>query len=119
MSTLAHRNPRAALADKVKLFRGFSDPSRLSILEALRRGRHSVGELVDATGLTQSNTSNHLACLLDCQLVAREQQGRFVFYQLADERVAQLFSVAEELLEDVARGVSCCPRYGPDGKGVG
>jgi ArsR family transcriptional regulator, cadmium/lead-responsive transcriptional repressor len=107
-----------SLADKVKLFRGFSDPSRLSILEALRDGPRSVGELVETTGLTQSNTSNHLACLLDCQLVTREQQGRFAYYQLSDDRVARLFSVAEELLEDVARGVSRCPRYGRDGRGA-
>jgi DNA-binding transcriptional ArsR family regulator len=124
MSTLARPTPRNALdpdalADKAKLFRGFSDPSRLSILEALRDRRRSVGELVEMTGLTQSNTSNHLACLLDCQLVTRAQQGRFVYYQLSDERVATLFRVAEDLLEGVARGVTSCPRYGPGGQGAG
>jgi ArsR family transcriptional regulator, cadmium/lead-responsive transcriptional repressor len=39
---------------KAKLFRGFSDPSRLSILEALRSGSLTVGEIVEITGLTQS-----------------------------------------------------------------
>lgn len=105
-----------SLALKAKLFRGFSDPSRLSILEAVREQARSVTEIVEITGLTQSNVSNHLACLLDCGLVAREQQGRFAFYQLSDRRVGQLLAVADEILTDVAQGMYVCPRYeAPEG----
>lgn len=100
-----------SLALKAKLFRGFSDPSRLSILEALRDDARSVGELVEMTGLSQSNVSNHLACLLDCGLVLREPQGRRVIYRIADERVGTLLALADELLEEVAQGVYVCPRY--------
>ena len=57
------------LALKAKLFRGFADPSRLAILEALRSTPLNVGEIVEATGLSQSNISNHLGCLRDCGLV--------------------------------------------------
>jgi DNA-binding transcriptional ArsR family regulator len=96
---------------KAKLFRGFSDPSRLSILEALYNGPLTVTEIVDATGLSQSNVSNHLGCLHDCGLVARKQQGRYVSYQLSDERVAGLLRLADELLADVAQGVYTCTRY--------
>ncbi len=101
---------------KAKLFRGFADPSRLAILEALRAGPLTVGEIVEATGLTQSNVSNHLGCLRDCGLVTSEQQGRFVRYELSDERVAALLSLAEELLADVAKGVYECTRYTPPRK---
>jgi DNA-binding transcriptional ArsR family regulator len=59
--------------------------------------------------------SNHLACLLDCGLVSREQRGRFAFYALADERVEILLSTVDVLLGDVATGVECCPRYGEQG----
>ena len=96
---------------KAKLFKGFSDASRLSILEVLRGGPSSVGEIVEATGLSQPNTSNHLSCLLDCGLVTREQRGRFVFYELADGRIDALLGDAEELLSEVARGVEACERY--------
>lgn len=96
---------------KAKLFRGFSDPSRLSILEALRDGPLTVTEIVAVTGLNQPNTSNHLGCLRDCGLVSAEQQGRYVRYQLSDRRVGTLLRVAEELLADVARGVYECTRY--------
>ncbi len=60
---------------KAKLFRGFSDPSRLSILECLRSGAKTVSEVVTATGRGQSSVSTHLACLYESGLVSREQRG--------------------------------------------
>ena len=98
-------------AVKAKLFRGFSDLSRLMLLEALCDGPLTVTALVERTGLTQSNVSNHLACLRDCGLVTTRAQGRYALYQLSDERVAALLNLAEELLAETAHGVDSCPRY--------
>ncbi len=100
-----------ALALTAKLFRGFSDPSRLSLLEALRNGPRCVSELVVATGLSQPNVSNHLACLYDCGLVTRAQRGRCTYYQLSDDRVGALLGIADSLLSDVAKGVYACTRF--------
>ena len=86
---------------QAKLFRGFSDPSRLSIMGVLRDGARTVSEIVETTGLTQSNVSNHLGCLRDCGLVTAKQQGRFVYYELSDERVGHLLMLADELLAHV------------------
>lgn len=94
------------------LFRGFSDPSRLSILEILRAGALTVSEITTRTRLSQSNTSNHLGCLVDCGLVNRLQRGRTVSYHLSDIRVEQLLTLADELLMEVARGVYECVHYG-------
>lgn len=96
---------------QAKLFRGFGDPSRLSILSALLNQPLTVGEIVEATGLSQPNISNHLSCLRDCGLVVSDQKGKFVQYGLSDDRVALLISLAEELLADVAQGVYQCTRY--------
>jgi DNA-binding transcriptional ArsR family regulator len=101
---------------QAKLFRGFADPSRLSILEALRDGERTVGDLVKDTGLSQPNVSNHLSCLRDCGLVNVRQQGRFAYYSLSDARVARLLALVDELLADVARGVYECTRYADPGK---
>lgn len=104
------------LATRAKLFRGFADASRLAIVETLRLGARNVGDIVEETGLGQSNVSNHLACLLDCGLVEREQRGRYVFYRLSDPRVAELLRTADALLGEVAIGVEACSRYdGPEG----
>jgi ArsR family transcriptional regulator, cadmium/lead-responsive transcriptional repressor len=102
---------KSDLALKAKLFRGFSDPSRLGLIEALREGPLTVGQLVEATGLSQSNTSNHLACLRDCGLVAAEQQGRSVLYRLSDPRIEEILTLCEALLSDVGATVYACTRY--------
>jgi ArsR family transcriptional regulator, cadmium/lead-responsive transcriptional repressor len=96
---------------RAKLFRGFSDSSRLAILDALCQGPLTVSEIAARTGLSQPNTSSHLACLWDCGLVAREQQGRYVHYRLSDDRVAALLELTDALLADVAQGVYTCTRY--------
>ena len=111
VSSVTRPANKQAVSLKAKLFRGLSDPSRLCILNALRDGPLAVNEIVEATGLSQSNTSNHLACLHDCGLVQREQRGLYVYYRLADPRVDALIELAEELLADVARGVYECVRY--------
>ena len=99
---------------QAKLFRGLADPSRLAILQSLRAGPLTVGEVVSATGLSQSNVSNHLACLRDCGLVTSRPAGRYAYYQLSDARVDGLLALAGEVLADVARGVDACPRYDLD-----
>jgi ArsR family transcriptional regulator, cadmium/lead-responsive transcriptional repressor len=99
---------------KAKLFRGFSDVSRLSILEALSTGPLPVGTIVEKTGLSRTNVSNHLRCLADCDLVVAHSQGRFTFYQVSDPRVSRFLSLADELLRDVARGVYECTHYAAD-----
>lgn len=96
---------------KAKLFRGFSDPSRLSILECLRSGPKTVGEVVIATGRGQSSVSTHLACLYESGLVSREQRGKFVYYSISDGRVDEILSLGELLLADVAKGVYECTHY--------
>lgn len=103
--------PANVLSLRSKLFRGFADPSRLAILDVLRQGPRTVGTIVEGTGLNQPNVSNHLSCLRECGLVASTQQGKYVRYQLTDERVAALMGLADQLLEEVARGVYECARY--------
>lgn len=102
---------KTELALNAKLFRGFGDPSRLGIIEALRGGRLTVSEIMSATDLTQSNVSNHLGCLRDCGLVIAERDGRYVIYRLSDDRVGDILALAESLLADVAQGVYKCTRY--------
>lgn len=93
------------------LFHGFSDRSRLLILDALTDGEQRVSAIVETTGLTQSNVSTHLACLHDCGLVVRERRGREVFYALA-EGVNELFVIADGILDRAGDDVGSCSRYG-------
>ena len=96
---------------QAKLFRGLADESRLAILQALHDGPLPVGRIVEFTGLSQSNTSNHLRCLTECGLVSSEQQGRFVHYRLADGRVDALLELADDLLAEIGRRIYACTNY--------
>lgn len=64
------------------IFGSLGDVSRLKILRALLDAQEAVsqGSLVDLTGLSQANTSKHLALLVRVGLVTREQQGNLVFF---------------------------------------
>lgn len=94
-----------------KLFRGFADPSRLTILTVLQDGERCVSDLIEATGLTQSNVSSHLSCLKDCGLVTSRQEGRFVYYRLADPEVALMLSSADIILSRLADRLAACVNY--------
>lgn len=96
---------------KAKLFRGLGDPSRLAIVEALRSGEKTVSELVTVTTLSQPNVSAHLSCLKDCGLLASRQEGRNVFYALADPLMETLFEAAERLLSRVTERITRCSNY--------
>lgn len=69
-------------------------PSRLLILGRLRSGPASVGQLVDATGMTQSAVSHQLRLLRHLRLVDGDRRGRNVTYSLYDSHVAELLDQA-------------------------
>jgi len=74
-------------------FRALGEPARLRILNALRNGEAAVGELVEATGLTQANLSKHLQMLFALGFVHRRKQGLFVYYSLADQDIFRLCDI--------------------------
>lgn len=98
---------------RARFYGALADPCRLSILSALTEGTRTVGDLVERTGRSQSNTSNHLACLLGCGLVARERRGRYVHYRLADPRLADLLTLADDVIADITGGLDACANHAP------
>ena len=71
-------------------FKALADPARVRLLNALRDGERSVGELVDDAGLTQANASRHLARLHQLGFVTRQRDGLHILYSLADRDVLKL-----------------------------
>lgn len=96
---------------QAKLFRGLSDHSRLAILETLSDGPLAVGQIVEKSGLSQSNTSNHLRCLSECGLVTSEQRGRFVYYRLSDPQIEKLLRLADAFLAQAGQRIYACTNY--------
>lgn len=76
-----------AIADRFKLL---AEPARLMILDAMRNGEKTVGELVERTGLAQANVSKHLRLLHAHGFVRRRKNSQFVHYSAADRGVYRL-----------------------------
>ncbi len=92
-----------------KLFDGFADPTRMSVLALLaRRGEMSVSELVEAVGATQPRVSVHLRCLAWCGYVRAQREGQRVYYAIADERVLEILRLGEAILKDNREHVEAC-----------
>jgi DNA-binding transcriptional ArsR family regulator len=91
-----------------KYFRAFGDPTRLRILQLLLRGEHSVGALVDELAVAQSRVSNHLSCLRWCGLVTTRNDGKRVYYTLADSRVAEMIRLAQSMVALHAENLASC-----------
>lgn len=98
ISTVKQLSLVQSLSLKAKLFKGFSDPSRLAILESLRDKELSVGDIVKSTNLSQANVSSHLNCLLQAGLVVKREEGKYNYYSIKNERVLRILTDAEELL---------------------
>ena len=84
-----------------KLFNGFANSTRLSILLLLtQRGEMKVGELVEELEAPQPRISDHLRCLSWCGYVRVRREGRNAYYSIADERVLEMVGLGEALLRD-------------------
>lgn len=74
-------------------FRALGEPARLHLMNALRGGERTVGELVDLTDLTIANVSKHLRILHAAGFVTRRKDGLYVYYGLAGNDVFRLCDI--------------------------
>jgi len=87
-------------------FRALADPTRLRVLDQLRRHDElSVGELTEALGTSQQNVSKHLAALRAEGFVARRKRGTSSLYRIADPAVLELCDRLCEAMESQIAGL--------------
>lgn len=112
MSATIERSGDVAVA--AKLFCGFGDRTRLSILSLLAGGERRVTDIVETLDASQANISGHLRCLRDCGLVVDRRSGREAFYRIAHSEVVDVLRSAEQLLAVTGTGIELCPNYEPE-----
>lgn len=71
-------------------FRCLAEPMRIKLLDQLRDGGATVGELQEAVGASQQNVSKHLGVLLKAGMVVRTKRGTSSVYAVEDEAVFEL-----------------------------
>lgn len=62
--------------------KALSDPIRREILDMLKSGRMSAGDIVDHFEVTGASISRHLSVLKDADLIRDKREGKFIFYEL-------------------------------------
>ena len=62
--------------------RALSDPVRREILEMLKRGRMSAGDISDHFEITSAAISRHLSVLREADLIRDTREGKYIFYEL-------------------------------------
>lgn len=86
--------------------RALATPSRLLILDRLRRAPATVGELVASVGMEQPAVSQQLRVLRNLGLVTGTRSGRTIVYELYDDHVAELIDQALSHAEHVRLGLA-------------
>jgi ArsR family transcriptional regulator len=102
MTDLTHANGSVA-SSLTELLSAIADPVRLRLASLLaHNGETCVCDLVDATGLTQTNVSRHLSTLRHAGLVTGRKQGLWVYYSLNKSDSAtqkQIFALVKKAID--------------------
>ncbi len=83
---------------KADLFRLLGHPARVRILELLRDGERTVGELQAELELESSGASQHLTAMRRQGVLENRRSGSNVYYRVTDPRIFQLLEVARQIL---------------------
>ena len=93
-----HPLPEPLIELVAQRFRVLGEPMRIKLLDRLREGDATVGELQESLGASQQNISKHLGILHNAGMVTRTKDGNHARYAIADDGVF-------ELCEQVCGGV--------------
>ena len=74
-----------------RLFKALSNPGRLEIIELLSQGEKSVEGLVQGTGMSLANTSQHLQLLKNNNIVRSRKEGHYVYSSLISDEFLSLY----------------------------
>ena len=100
---IPHPLPEPLVELIAQRFRVIGEPMRIRLLDHLRDGSATVGELREALDATQQNVSKHLAVLHQAGIVRREKRANHVVYSIADESV---FGLCEQVCGGLRRRIS-------------
>lgn len=81
----------------------FSNHIRLELLDLLRDREQSVSELMERTGLSQANVSQHLSIMKAKGIVISSRKGKNVHYSLANQKIIKAFDIMREVLAERLR----------------
>jgi ArsR family transcriptional regulator len=85
---------------KAELFKALSHPGRIKMLEALRAGEKTVGELQALLDDEPGSASQHLALLRARDIVVGRKEGNNIFYSVRDPLLFRILDAAREIFSN-------------------
>jgi ArsR family transcriptional regulator len=83
---------------KADFFKTLGHPARIRVLELLREGERTVGQLIPEVGLEASHLSQQLGILRRANILQARKEGAAVLYSVTDDRIFQLLEVAKAIV---------------------
>ena len=77
--------------------RALADPTRREILNLLKKGRLSAGEITENFDMTAAAVSRHLSVLKEAGLIRDKREGKFIFYEVNLSVMEELIAWLKEL----------------------
>ena len=84
---------------KAEIFQALAHSTRIAIVELLRDGPLSAGQLIEALGIEQANASQHFAVLRAKQIVITRKEGNQVFYSLRDPILTKVLDLMKRYVQ--------------------
>lgn len=78
---------------KAEIFQALGHPTRIAIVETLRNGEKSAGQIIEELQIEQANASQHLTILRSKQIVVNRKEGNQVFYSLRDPALVEVLDI--------------------------
>jgi ArsR family transcriptional regulator, lead/cadmium/zinc/bismuth-responsive transcriptional repressor len=82
--------------DSLRLLKALGEKARYDIIGVLSKGERCACEIPELIGKTQSNTSMHLAKLLEMEIVGCRRDGRMIIYGIKDQKALELYHFLNE-----------------------
>ena len=83
---------------KAEFFKTLAHPARIRVLELLRDGDRTVGELIPEVGIEASHLSQQLGIMRRANLVQSRKDGATVVYSVSNPMIFELLDVAKKIL---------------------
>ena len=102
-----------------KLLKALGNPYRLEIIEMLSQGEKSVEGIVQATGMSIANASQHLQVMKNINIVKTRKEGHYVYYSLVNDEVLSLYQhIIKYAVKEIAELEKILTRQRKDNKSI-
>ncbi len=78
---------------KSEIFQALAHPTRIAIVELVREGELSAGQVIEKLGIEQANASQHLAILRAKHVLVNRKAGNQVFYSIRDASLIEVLDI--------------------------